>query len=63
MDTGEENLFGALFAENGTPLLGDLNPICERSIGCAYTVSNTLGCGFLEKVYENAMADEIRKRG
>ncbi|OGI43293.1 MAG: GxxExxY protein [Candidatus Muproteobacteria bacterium RBG_16_65_31] len=32
-------------------------------IGCAYTVSNTLGCGFLEKVYENALAHELRKAG
>jgi GxxExxY protein len=39
---------------------GDLT---ERIIGCAYTVSNTLGCGFLEKVYENALAHELRKAG
>jgi hypothetical protein len=25
-------------------------------IGCAFTVLNTLGAGFLEKVYENALA-------
>jgi GxxExxY protein len=37
--------------------------ITEKVIGCAYTVSNTLGCGFLEKVYENALAHEIRKAG
>jgi GxxExxY protein len=24
---------------------------------------NTLGCGFLEKVYENALAHELRKAG
>lgn len=35
--------------------------ITERIIGCAYTVSNNLGCGFLEKVYENALAHELRK--
>lgn len=35
----------------------------ERVIGCAYTVSNALGCGFLEKVYENALAHEVRKTG
>lgn len=39
------------------------NPITEKVIGCAYTVSNTLGAGFLEKVYENALAYEIRKTG
>src|SRR5574340_1095868 len=40
-----------------------LNEISRRIIGCAYTVSNTLGCGFLEKVYENALAHELRKAG
>jgi GxxExxY protein len=37
--------------------------ITERIIGCAYEVANTLGVGFLEKVYENALAHELRKRG
>jgi len=32
-------------------------------IGAAFEVSNTLGCGFLEKVYENALAAELRSRG
>ena len=41
----------------------ELNSITERVIGCAYTVSNTLGAGFLEKVYENALAYELRKNG
>ena len=40
-----------------------LNEITEKIIGCAYEVSNVLGCGFLEKVYENAFAYEIRKTG
>ena len=26
-------------------------------------MANKLGCGFLEKVYENALAHELRKRG
>ena len=39
------------------------NPITEKIIGCAYKVSNTLGCGFFEKVYENALAHELRKAG
>jgi len=30
-------------------------------IGCAYRVSNALGAGFLEKVYENALAVELRR--
>ena len=41
----------------------ELNPITEKIIGCAYKVSNTLGSGFLEKVYENALAYELRKTG
>jgi GxxExxY protein len=32
-------------------------------IGCAFTVLNTLGVGFLEKVYANALAHELRKMG
>jgi len=39
----------------------DLNKITEKIIGCAYAVGNNLGVGFLEKVYENALAYEIRK--
>ena len=35
----------------------------ERIINAAYRVSNVLGCGFLEKVYENARAYELRKVG
>lgn len=35
----------------------------EKIIGCPYTVLNILGCGFLEKVHENALAHELRKAG
>ena len=31
--------------------------------GCAFKVANTLGVGFLEKVYENALAHELLKAG
>jgi GxxExxY protein len=37
--------------------------ITEKIIGSFYKVYNTLGYGFLEKVYENAMAIELRKSG
>jgi GxxExxY protein len=37
--------------------------ITERIIGCAFRVHNALGSGFLEKVYENALAHELRKSG
>ncbi|MDR3538766.1 MAG: GxxExxY protein [Acetobacteraceae bacterium] len=40
-----------------------LNGLSERIIGCAMTVLNSLGAGFLEKVYENALAHELRKVG
>ena len=39
------------------------DPLSERVIGCAFTVLNTLGPGFLEKVYENALVHECRKSG
>ncbi len=37
--------------------------ITEKIIGCAYLVSNELGAGFLEKVYENALLIELQKQG
>jgi GxxExxY protein len=37
--------------------------LTERIIAAFYTVYNSLGYGFLEKVYENALALEIRKAG
>jgi GxxExxY protein len=40
-----------------------LDRITEKIIGCVYKVSNILGSGFLEKVYENALALELRKNG
>jgi GxxExxY protein len=40
-----------------------LNEITEKIIGCAYGVTNGLGSGFLEKVYENALRIEIQRAG
>ncbi|MCB0221808.1 MAG: GxxExxY protein [Chrysiogenetes bacterium] len=40
-----------------------LNEITEAIIGAAFALSNTLGSGFLEKVYENALALELRLLG
>jgi len=37
--------------------------ITKKIINAFYKVNNTLGYGFLEKVYENAMAIELRKLG
>ncbi|GAB4462674.1 MAG: GxxExxY protein [Anaerolineales bacterium] len=41
----------------------EVNEITEKVIGCLYQVSNSLGCGFLEKVYENASVIAIAKAG
>jgi len=46
-----------------TPIPEELNALTEKVIGCAYKVSNALGSGFLEKVYENALSHEISKTG
>jgi GxxExxY protein len=40
-----------------------LDALSAKVIGCAFNVSNSLGCGFLEKVYENALAVEFRYTG
>ena len=48
---------------NGDERRLKLDKITERIIGCIYKVSNTLGSGFLEKVYENALTLELRKNG
>jgi GxxExxY protein len=40
-----------------------LNALSERIIGCGLVVANRLGSGFLEKIYENAPAHELRKAG
>jgi len=40
-----------------------INRISECVTGCAFGEMNKLGRGFLEKVYENALAHELRKAG
>ena len=40
-----------------------LNELTRAVIGAGHTVSNALGSGFLEKVYENALAMELRWAG
>ena len=37
--------------------------ISEQVICCAFEVSNTLGAGFIEKVYENALCVELNRAG
>ena len=41
----------------------EINDITEHVIGCAFKVINSLGSGFVEKVYENALVHELRKVG
>lgn len=37
--------------------------ITEKIIKCSYDVYNSLGSGFLEKVYENALTLKLKKSG
>ena len=37
--------------------------ITSQILSAAFEVHNTLGCGFLEKVYENALLYELKQRG
>ena len=41
----------------------ELNDLTEKIIGCAYEVSNTLGSGFPESVYEKALHYQTIKTG
>ena len=45
------------------PDRAEMDRLSGAVIGCAMTVLNTLKTGFLEKVYENALAQEIRSVG
>jgi PD-(D/E)XK nuclease superfamily len=38
-------------------------PVTDRIIGCAFRIANALSRGFVEKVYQNALAREMRKCG
>jgi GxxExxY protein len=41
----------------------DLNDLTYEINGAVFEVNRTLGAGFLEKVYENALLVEFQKRG
>ncbi|MFO8007712.1 MAG: GxxExxY protein [Candidatus Brocadiia bacterium] len=49
--------------ETSEETVDELYRLSQQVIGCAYAVSNSLGCGFLEKVYENVLAHALRKAG
>jgi GxxExxY protein len=40
-----------------------LDSVAERTIGAIYEVANVLGAGFLEKVYQRALVNELMRRG
>src|SRR5947209_888772 len=41
----------------------EMDALIRQVVGAVYEVSNTLGAGFLEKVYERALLIELRSRG
>ena len=41
----------------------EFDALTERVLAAAFEVSNTLGPGFLERVYERALARELQLRG
>ena len=43
--------------------IDQINFVTEKIVGCAFQVSNKLGAGFLEKVYENVLIFELNKAG
>jgi GxxExxY protein len=52
--------------DNGPPMNTDergFDSLTERVLGAVFEVSNTLGAGFLEKVYERALLRELGLRG
>ena len=54
MNTDKKNCFSC------TP---ELDELTEKVIGAVHEVANTLGVGFLEKVYQRALVQELRARG
>jgi GxxExxY protein len=46
-----------------TDKTGYCNSLTERVLSAVFEVSNTLGAGFLEKVYERALLHEFNLRG
>ena len=50
------NIFQGMKMEQGKTL-------SEKVIKCAFEVSNVLGVGFLEAVYENALCFELKNQG
>jgi GxxExxY protein len=57
-------LSGGGQAQTPAPAAGaPADSLAQRIVTCATTVSNTLGVGLPEVIYENALAHELRKAG
>ena len=52
-----------LLAADKHKMNADSERLTEQVIGAAFEVSNQLGAGFLERVYERALLCELRLRG
>jgi len=63
MNTDIEEIKMDIKAKKAVEDLVEINQITDRIIGCGFKISNSLGGGFLEKVYENALAHELVKCG
>ncbi len=46
-----------------TTLPAETERLVRETIGCAVAVHRVLGCGFLERVYHEALCVELRSRG
>lgn len=44
-------------------MFGNDDSVSKRVIGCSFEVSNNLGSGYLESVYENALCVELQRQG
>jgi PD-(D/E)XK nuclease superfamily len=49
-------------ANHGRPML-DIMQLCDRVRQTGFDLHRYLGCGLLEKVYENGLAHRLRKQG
>jgi GxxExxY protein len=59
----DEKVHSLELAGQAKPAVYPHQELTHEIIGAAYEVHPELGGGFLEKVYENAMAVELRARG
>lgn len=61
--THSQNPRSSVLFQNNTDQHGYFNILTERVLGAVFEVSNTLGTGFLEKVYQRALLHELRLQG